>query len=199
MIAQKANLDQEKLSAVKEVLFEEPVAEEVVEEESASEEPTPMQELLTLLDRQTGKPAAQSIADTSRALDERAARISRGRREISDRQRQVRDAAARLAADRNDFLATKTGWENEVAADQARARDADFRKAIAFYESIPAKQAKEVLAELSTDQALQVLEAMDERMAAKVLREIGNDDAALARNLLERLRTGSDRLTASTN
>lgn len=93
------------------------------------------------------------------------------------------------------FLEQQRQWYASVESERKRKEDEQFKQALKLYESIPAKQARDMLLKLVADtggmeQAVAYLDAMNPRAAAKILREFKSDpQTELAKELLEELRT----------
>jgi hypothetical protein len=85
-------------------------------------------------------------------------------------------------------------WRAANQADVERRTDEQFLKTVKLYESIPPKQAKQMLIELvdggDLEQAVAYVDAMNPRAAAKIIKELKTDtEVELATELLEALRT----------
>ncbi|MCA9283930.1 MAG: hypothetical protein KDA22_01855 [Phycisphaerales bacterium] len=138
-----------------------------------------------------------------------AARTMRAASRIEEQQRiasqRLRDEHAQLTTQLDQRLADlqrreeqlaldRAAWEKQVAALRLAQDDEQFAKAIKLLSELPAKQAKQQIAELVTageiEQAVAYLNAMNARTAGKILREFKDSNEVLvARDLLERLRT----------
>ena len=205
VVAQRAQLDREKIAAVKEVLFPPPDSTGTAAEAEPEPPPaTPMQELLSLLDAEANKAADARVADVTRAVDRRAADLDRRAREVADRSAQVAEAAGELGREREVFEAEVAAWRTEVDAAVARAADEGFRASLELYETLPAKRSKALLIGLDDATMLAYLRAMDTTTAARVLREFKTDaEADRARAVLELMREGrqaaADATVAATN
>ncbi|UCD76368.1 MAG: hypothetical protein JSV91_05470 [Phycisphaerales bacterium] len=87
-----------------------------------------------------------------------------------------------------------SAWRKANAAQLERRTDVQFQKAVNLYSSMPPRQAKQMLIELvnqgEVEQAVGYIDAMNERAAAKVIKELKvADEIVLATELLEKLRT----------
>ena len=200
MLAQRAGVDRAKIEAVRDVLFppETPVVVEPAAESVEPDLPTPMQELVALLDAQAGKPPEARVSDVADALDARTAALARDRRELADREAQVLAATRKLAQERAAFEAESKAWTEAVAAAQARAGEAGFAESLALLTAMPAKQAKGVLAECDDEAALRYLRAMEPRTAAKVLKEFNTPlETRRVSEWLEQMRQGDAAVAAA--
>ncbi len=192
MVAQRAQLDAEKVKQVKEVLFPpESVEDSVIDDSATPPEPTPMEQLMVLLDAQSGKPAEDRVVDVSRALDERAVTLDRTRRELEDRGRQIDEAATRLAADRSRLEAEQSAWTSRTAAAEARASDEGFKQALSLLAQLPAKAVKDVFMGMPDAEVVPLVRSMEPRQAAKVLKEFKTPpEMERLREVLDEIRAG---------
>lgn len=92
-----------------------------------------------------------------------------------------------------NFLEQQRSWYASVESERKRKEDEQFKQALKLYESIPAKQARDMLLKLvedgDTNQAVAYLDSMNTRAAAKILREFKSEpQTQLAKDLLEELR-----------
>lgn len=137
----------------------------------------------------------QVIDENQRALLERQKVEAEAlRRQLNVQQRLIEEKIAELDTKRKAFDAA-------IAARIEEMEGADFQEAIAMLEGIPAKQAKQVIQEWLTsgsqDQVVEYLSAMEERKAAKVLKEFKlPNEVAQAATLIEQLRLRTDQIKA---
>ena len=193
LLAQRAGVDRAKLAAVKDVLFP-PAADEAAEDEAPATEPaepSPMEQLLALLDAQAGRPTEERVVDVREAFDGRAAALARSKRELGDREQQVLAATQTLSQERAAFDAERAAWAAQVQAAQERAASTGFRESLALYEQMPAKQAKAVFLALDDAAVLPYLRAMEPRLAGKILKEFKSPEETLrVKALLQLMRAG---------
>jgi hypothetical protein len=88
----------------------------------------------------------------------------------------------------------RADWENAVRADRERKVDEQFLQAVRQLEQVTPKQAKQMIAQMISDNqmdlAVAYLDSMAPRAASKILREFKSEtEIALATQLLEKLRT----------
>lgn len=199
LLAQRADLSREKLSQVKQILFpseETPAVDEPKPAEPA--EPTPMEQLIALLDVQAGKSTEQRVRDVRETFDERAVVLGRARRELVDRQRQIDAATQKLLQERSEFESRRQAFETAVATAADRANDEGFRTTLTLYEQMPAKQTKEIFLQLENQTVLAFLVAMEPRTAAKVLKEFKTDpEIQKITDILELMRQGDPAATSA--
>jgi flagellar basal body-associated protein FliL len=137
--------------------------------------------------------AASRIAKQEQAEEVRLQHILRQQRELEDLRRtlerdrtRLADEEARLVQAQKDFEAYRLHIAEIEGADQ-------FKKALTTLESQKPADARAILQsmidEQETEQVVSYLGAMEDRIRGKVLAEFAKGDAALAADLLERLRT----------
>jgi len=107
--------------------------------------------------------------------------------------KQLDQNAQALAAREAEFEARVALWEESIEAERERRSDAQFAKAVALLEQMGPKPAKDSIVQLmregSVDQAVAYMNAMSERIAARIMVEMKDpSEAGLATVLLERLR-----------
>jgi Tfp pilus assembly protein PilE len=135
----------------------------------------------------------QTVDEKQRAL------IERQKVEAEALKRQL-DAQQRLIEERIAELDRKQQAFDEAIAEQIEAMESeDFKEAIAMLEGIPPKQAKAVMQEWleggDQEQVVAYLSAMEERKAAKVLKEFKlPNEVAQAAVLIEEVRQQTDQL-----
>ena len=169
------------------------------EEEEAESEAQAMAERALRMEQVAGGPvtpearlqAIQVVDDKRRAL------LERQKVEAQALKRQL-DAQQKLIEQKLAELDTKQqAFDEAIASKIEEMQSADFKEAIAMLEGIPPKQAKQVLQEWLTDgaqkQVVDYLSAMEDRKAAKVLKEFKlPNEVAQAATLIEQLRQRTD-------
>ena len=99
----------------------------------------------------------------------------------------------KIASEREEFEKERRRWEEATGADRERKTNEQFTHTVIQYESLPAKQGKQVLIELinsgNREQAVAYLDAMKPRATSKILKEFKSpEEIILAAELLEELR-----------
>ncbi len=99
----------------------------------------------------------------------------------------------KIALERKEFEEERSRWEEATEADRERKTNEQFAQTVSQYESLPAKQGKQVLIELinsgNREQAIAYLDAMKPRASSKILKEFKSpEEIILAAELLEELR-----------
>lgn len=119
--------------------------------------------------------------------------VQRLREEIRVLQRQLEMARVAVARQEAEHEARKAAWEQSIAEALQRREDEDFQTAVALYERVKPKQAKDMFLQLiaqgASRQVVEYLTAMQQRKAAAVLREFkAPEEIPVAADLLEQLR-----------
>jgi hypothetical protein len=187
-------VDGERLTRVREI-FSTTIAEEKrarAEEESKAAAVAADADLVRRL-RELPLASAERTDTDSRAGD----RIELGLRTFEDKTRRLRDELRKdgesLDQRIQSFEKRKSDWEKSIAADKQRVTDEQFRKAVKSLESLPPKQAREVVLELVRTNrmgtAVAYLDAMSSSKASNLLKSFkSEDETKVATELLERLR-----------
>ncbi len=137
----------------------------------------------------------QVVDEKQRALLERQKVEAEAlRRQLNSQQRLIEQKIAELDTKQQAF-------ETAIATKIEAMQDQDFKEAIAMLEGIPPKQAKQVIQQWLTggaqEQVVDYLSAMEERKAAKVLKEFKlPNEVAQAATLIEKLRQRTDQVKA---
>lgn len=127
-------------------------------------------------------------------FEERAARALRALED--ERRRMEADLAGReqeITGREEALVARQADWEASIADAKERETNEQFRKAVRLLEAAPAKQSKAWILELVRSgrgqMAVTYLDAMNQAKSAALLKAFkGEDEAAVATDLLERLR-----------
>ena len=116
--------------------------------------------------------------------------MERTRRTLRDMRKSLDDQQAKFDKQVASFQADKTAFEAMRKQIDEIEGDAQFKKALALYQSLRPKDASDMLKELvaggSIDQVVAYLNAMESRKASKIIAQF---DPPMAADLLERLRT----------
>lgn len=161
---------------------------EIAEQERRARTAARLERVGDGLTRIDNRLAMQKLADE--VAMQRVARLERTiqdlRRTLDARMEQVREAKAALDVEREAFEKAKQAYMD-------RMTDEHFQQAVALYENVPSKQAKEMFMQLiergGQEQVVDYLIAMQQRKAAAVLKQFKEEDEApIVTALLERLR-----------
>lgn len=176
---QSGRVNTERLSAAVDI-FRLTIAEEQAQEEEAARLEAEAREMAERAAR------LEAVADGPRTLQDRLAieeradelaihRLDRLQRETTDLKRQIARAKELIAEQKAELDAERKAFDEFVAATTQRMQDDDFQMAVAMYEQLKPRQAKQMfqqlIAEGRTDEVVDYLAAMQLRKAAGVLKE----------------------------
>lgn len=121
------------------------------------------------------------------------ARLDRIKRETEDLRRRLESDKLLITRLKSELDAERAAFAANVEAQAAKAIDEDFLKTVEMFEQLKAKQAKTMVQNMilrgETDEAIDLLTAMNLRKAGAILREFkAEPELAQAAVLLERLR-----------
>jgi flagellar motility protein MotE (MotC chaperone) len=179
-------LDDDRIQQMR-ALLAEPVSDAPVVTEAPSDEPEPESRAAALS-------SGAQVELTSMLREQMAQSV----RWLEDEKRlltvQLERATAQIERQKQDFMDRQSQWEQSVEAERQRRIDEQFGKVVRQLESVPPRQAQQILANLvdegRPEQAVAYLDGMNPRAAAKIIREFKTaEDTRLATELLERLRT----------
>lgn len=191
---QTGRIDMGRVEAVRE-LFRLPVEEASrLAEKEAAERAADLQREAEAYRVENPLPAAARQIEHMAQLEARSHELQRRAvAETEQMREQLLAAQRRHAEDRTAFDRERAAWREQTEAMQAGVRDAQFRRVVGLLEQLRPKQAKDLVTQWATggdiDQAVRYLNAMNPRIAARVLAEFKDDQTQVARELLERLRT----------
>ena len=133
----------------------------------------------------------RTITDARHSEQRAVRRISDVKAELA---RQMAQDQARIDEQREALESERRSLDGGTAGEREQQRADQLKKAVKILASYPPKQAKRQIIELvnsgSKDQAVIYLDAMNQRIAGKILAEFKTDDEVkLAKELLELVRT----------
>jgi flagellar motility protein MotE (MotC chaperone) len=115
-------------------------------------------------------------------------RIDQQMRELKAMQAQVDSARAALDGRMAEFDKARQQWQAQRKAESDLLAGEGFKKQIAFFESMEAEKARDLLMTADDAEAVRVLSAMEERKAGKVVKAFTTDaEKARLRKILDRL------------
>lgn len=183
-----ANVDREKIHAIKEILFPPPQSLPTpTTQPAATTQPT--LRLEELLAKSAGRPPAEQLDYIRQSFDSQMAQLDRAHRALIDLQRQVKLAQDKLAADRASLEAEKGDLAAQKADAERLAADKGFQDSLALYQTMPAKQAKSLFMGMDDETVNRYLQAMEPRTAARIAREFkAPDEVERLKRIMERMR-----------
>jgi hypothetical protein len=183
----------DRLADVRE-MFAETVAHERAREDLEAQAAADQAELDAQLAKQGTPPiTAEQRVERDLAQDRATEqRLERMRRDTQDRFEALMRRARELEAERAAFEREREAFNRLREEIARREGDEQFEKAVRMYEGLQAEQAGRLLENLvnedETAQVVAYLNAMKARSATAIVASIAERDAALATDLLERLR-----------
>lgn len=200
-LAGTGRLSNERINAVREMFTttveQDDAAKKLEEAQRAQDEAAAAQESFM---REPPTPAEGEVADQQAVSNAAQQDLSRLTREAEDLRRtfarelaQIERAREQLRQERADFDALRARLAALEGSEQ-------FEKAVALYQQIKPKQAKDMLQTLidqgEMEQVVSYLNAMQVRTATRIIAEF--DDPGMAATLLERVRTRGLEVAAET-
>lgn len=171
---QSRRLDRARVGAIRELLFP-PAAPDAAgaaaTQPSESSTTQPTQKLDDLLAAHSGRPAAEQAQFLQRTFDARMAQLDFRQREVAALHDLVRNAEAKLTAERKAFEARRDALEAREQEATRLAADEGFQDSLELYGTMKPKQVKDVFAKLPDDVVVRYLRAMEPRDASKILTE----------------------------
>lgn len=191
---QSGRLDQDKVHAVKEIVFPPPANAPGAEAttQPADGDPArahPMLKLEELLAQHAGRPPGEQVEFIQNAFDAQMAQLDRKQRELNDLARQVEIAKQQAARDRGVLAKDQTALSDREKLAIKLASDKGFQDSLKLYTSMPAKQVKTVFMTLDDETVRNYLQAMQPRQATKIIKEFKSpDETARVQRVLEQMR-----------
>jgi hypothetical protein len=185
------HLDKDRAMKIKDLLF--PVPEAPTTQPSAPTQSfAPNMSLDNLLQKERGRPVAEQIDFVKRTFDQEMLEFDRRQRELSDLQKQIDLANLKLAADRAIYKKDEAALLASKAEAERLQIDKGFQDSLALYSIAPPRQVKAIFMNLGESTVEEYLDAMDERTAAKIIKEFKSPaETAFIQGVLERMRLAS--------
>lgn len=184
-------LDKEKALGIAKTLFPDPPkpVEPAVKDTRDPATTQPMLKFDELLERQTGKTAAEQVAFLRETFDAMSATLDRQRRELSDLKRQVDFAQTQLAKDRTAIEERAKSLDDRAQRQRALEADEGFQKTLDVYNGMDAGQVKDLFMRLEESTVVRYLQAMEPRRASRIVKEFTlPEELSKAQSLLEMMR-----------
>ncbi len=187
-------LNRERATAVKET-FSKTIAQQAAEKAAAEAEAKAKAAEAAAAAKMALPPesAAEKIEDQKFREDQRLQVVLRQQQELENLRASLMSQIARLDEREKKLEADRRAFADERRKVMETDGNKQFQLALATLEGQKPKDAKQVLRALldvhQTDQVVAYLAKMEEGKRSKVIAEFVKDDAAMAADLLERLRT----------
>jgi hypothetical protein len=142
-----------------------------------------------LLARVAGRPAGEQVEFIQRTFDAQAVQVDRRLREVQAREDALARAQQALDEARRQFTAQQARLDERERALSKDAEDKGFSDSLALYDSMQAKQVKDVFAGLDDPTVTRYLRAMEPGRAAKILKEFKSpEETQRVQRLIEAIR-----------
>ena len=189
---QSGKLDRTKILAIKDLIFAPPPSEAPTTQ-PAAEEAAPTTQPITSLDKllaqASGRTAGEQVEFIQRSFDAQMALLDRRQRELADLQRQVDLSKQQMERDRAAFEKARTELANREQQATKLATDKGFQDSLALYNTMPSKQVKTIFMTLDDATMRQYLQAMQPRVAARIIKEFkAPDEVARIQKVMESMR-----------
>lgn len=184
-------LDKDKARDIAKLLFPDPPAPATQPSGDARDPATtqPMMRFDELLERQTGKTAAEQVAFLRESFDAMNVSLDRQRRELIDLKRQVDFAQEQVAKDRTAIEARAKYLDDREKRQRALDSDEGFQKTLDVYNGMDAAQVKDLFMKLDEATVVRYLQAMEPRRASRIVKEFTSpEELSKAQTLLEMMR-----------
>ena len=183
-------LDKQRIDAIKLILYPPPTPTPPATTQPAeAAKAEPVLQLGELLAQKSGLSTAEQLEFIQQTFDTRMAELDRRQRELADLQRQVDMANAALARDRAALDAGRKQLADREQLAATLAADKGFQDSLKLYESMPAKQVKQLFMTMDDEPVTRYLQAMEPRGATKIVREFkAPDEAQRIQRVLEKMR-----------
>lgn len=189
LLDKEGKIDREKIAAIKNILI--PPPPEVTAATQPSPDPTtqPFVKLDALLAEKAGLPVGQQVEYLQQMYDAKMAELDRRQRELLALKDQVERAQRELDMGRGQLAKAEKAVVDREQEAAKLAADKGFQDALKLYNSMPAKNVKQIFSSLDDDTVVRFLKAMEPRTAAKTLKEFKSpDELVRAQKYMELLR-----------
>ncbi len=159
----------------------------------------PVLKLDELLAQHAGRPPVEQLQHIRQAFDAQMVQLERMQKEM---------IALRIQADAAQAAARREREQLEVARKKLEAReqevlqqatDKGFQDALGMYSALPPKQTKTLFMNMEVDKAVEFLQAMEPRAAARITKEFKTpEETERLKKIMDRLRSPTTQ-TASSN
>ncbi len=187
---QSGKLDRAKVSTIKEIVFAPPAVDTPTTQPSTQPTTKPVNTLEELLAKASGRTAGEQVEFIQRSFDAQMALLDRRQRELTDLQRQVDLAKQQMERDRFALEKGRTDLATQQELATKLATDKGFQDSLLLYNTMPSKQVKTIFMTLDDTTMRQYLQAMQPRVAARIIKEFkAPDEVARIQKVMEAMRT----------
>jgi hypothetical protein len=189
---QTKRLDRARALAIKDILFPKPVAVVAATQPAAEPSTQPTLQLDELLAKSAGRSATEQVRFIQQTFDAQMVQLERRERELGDLQRQVNLAKEQLTRDRAEIDVQRAQLAARQDEQTRLASDKGFQDSLNLYNTMPAKQVKQVFMTLDDATVMSYLQAMQPRAAARIIKEFKSpEEVARIQSIMEKMRQAS--------
>jgi hypothetical protein len=186
---QTKRLDRARAMAIKEILFPNPVAVVPATQPAAEPATQPTLQLDELLAKSAGRSATEQVRFIQQTFDAQMVQLERRERELGDLQRQVDLAKEQLTRDRAEIDAQRAQLAARQDEQTRLAADKGFQDSLNLYNTMPARQVKQVFTSLDDATVMNYLQAMQPRAAARIVKEFKTpEEVRRIQSIMEKMR-----------
>jgi len=190
VLAKKSQMDREKFGKLKEFLFatSQPAAVDAASTQpAAATEPTdPLEDLLA---KASGRPVGEQVNFIRQTFEGEMAELDQKRRELEDLKHQIDLAREQTRIDRSKIEQAQKDLQTRQEMQDKLASDKGFQDSLELYCTMPAKQVKTIFMTLSDDTVMHYIQAMEPRVATKIIKEFKqSDEITRIQKVLEKIR-----------
>jgi flagellar motility protein MotE (MotC chaperone) len=197
---QSGHLNRDRVKAIHEVLFPPPAEPTTQPAAVVAAPPTASSRLEELLAKRIGvRSAAEQVEFLQQTFDAQMGQLDQRERQLQDLQRLVSVAQAQLQTDRAKLEADQQKVTDQQQQADRLASDQGFQDSLNLYNSMPAKQVKEVFLAMDDQTVVEYLRAMTPRTAAKVMKEFKTpEELDRVHRLMDRMRDATPTTSPAT-
>ncbi|MDP9173017.1 MAG: hypothetical protein M3O30_04020 [Planctomycetota bacterium] len=190
-LVKSGHLDKARIGQVKSILF--PVTDSTpqaaLKETTDSSVTHPAMGLDQLMALQTGRPASEQVEFIQHTFDAQRLELDRRQRELTDLKLQVDLANQKLSSDRAALEKEKKALTDREQESARLATDKGFQDSLELYNNLPSPRVKTIFLALNEGTVQQYLEAMQPRVASKIIKEFKTpEEIGFIQRVLERIR-----------
>jgi hypothetical protein len=193
---QSGRLDRARIVAIKDIIN--PAGSGVVPATQPTPATQPALKLDELLAQHAGRPPVEQLQYIRQAFDAQMVQLERAQQEMQALRAQAEAAQAAARREQEALETARKKLEAKEKETQQQASDKGFQDTLALYNSLPAKQAKTLFMSLDIDKAVEYLQAMEPRVAARITKEFKTpEETERLKKILDRLRAPTTQAASS--
>jgi hypothetical protein len=187
---QSGKLDRAKVLSIKELVFAPPPTAAATTQPTTQPTTKPANSLEELLAKASGRTTGEQVEFIQRSFDAQMALLDRRQRELADLQRQVDLAKQQMERDRVALEKGRVELASQQQLATKLATDKGFQDSLLLYNTMPSKQVKTIFMTLDDATMRQYLQAMQPRVAARIIKEFkAPDEVTRIQKVMEAMRT----------